>query len=232
MEIHRMTRKVERASKYYLQKKYAEVIELLNGEDIYDNPHALMILGESYREVGNYEQACKYLQEAYMKGNVNAAYGLAVLYMNGIIVEKSEKVAYELLKEAAYTGNRRAMLDMAHYCHDNMLGEIGTQNRPEEKMWRELAQELPSARALFYHAQNMIYHSYDCGCTEEEIDETLQLAAVKDDDQAKSVLANKYAKNLEDTESLKKSLYWFYSMKELYPNDKRKLKEVEERLGI
>lgn len=232
MEIHRMTRKVERASKYYLQKKYAEVIELLNGEDIDDNPHALMILGESHREVGNYEQACKYLQEAYMKGNVNAAYGLAVLYMNGIIVEKSEKVAYELLKEAAYAGNRRAMLDMAHYCHDNMLGEVKTQNRPEEKMWRELAQKLPSARALLYHAQNMMGRSYDCGCTEEEIDEALQLAAAKGDDQAKSYLANKYSHNMDDRVSLKKSLYWFYSMKELYPNDKRKLKEVEERLGI
>lgn len=232
MEIHRMTRRVERASKYYLQKKYAEVIELLNGEDIDDNPHALMILGEAYREEGNYEQACKYLQEAYMKGNVNAAYGLAVLYMNGIIVEKSEKVAYELLKEAAYAGNRRAMLDMAIYCHDDRLDELKTQNRPEEKMWREMAQELPSARTLWNHACNMMERSYDRGCTEEEIDETLQLAAAKGDDQAKSVLANKYAKNLEDTESLKKSLYWFYSMKELYPNDKRKLKEVEERLGL
>ena len=60
----------------------------------------------------------------------------------------------------------------------------------------------------------------------------LGIAAGLGSEQSIESLAVYYSKDLKDKESLKKSLFWFYSLKDPSPWVEAKLEKVEEALGL
>lgn len=144
--------------------------------------------------------------------------------------EDKEK-AITLFLETAINGYVPSMDAMAYICHDNM-GDLQTQDREQECFWFEQTVKNLKGNRLFYHAQNMIYGSYDKCFPNQEINEMLGIAAGFGSEQSVEALAAYYSKNLEDKESLKKSLYWFYSLNDPSPEIETRLTKVENVLGL
>lgn len=145
-------------------------------------------------------------------------------------IEKDEKKGYELIRDAAIKGWIPAMYYMTTFCH-NDRGNLPTQDRQQECFWYDQILSQIDAREILYHAQNMAEGSYDRRFSTEKINESLAIAAALGNNQAKGMLAGFYAKK-GDTVSLKKALYWFYSMEKLSPREEKRLKEVEQTLGL
>lgn len=139
--------------------------------------------------------------------------------------------AIKVNREVALNPYLPFMEFMAWVCHDNR-GGLKTQDREEECFWYEQMYQGLNHKKLLYHAQNMMEFSYDRVFSPEKINQVLALAAALGNDQAKEYLAGYYSKKTEDPESLKKSLYWFYSMENQSAWAKGKLEEVERALGI
>ena len=172
-----------------------------------------------------------YLEEK-MKQSENAKkYNKALQLLsegNGV---EDKKAAIELLLETAINGYVPSMDAMAYICHDNM-GDLQTQDREQECFWFEQTVKNLKGNRLFYHAQNMMYGFYDKSFLNQEINEVLGIAAGLGNDRSVESLAAYYSKDLEDKESLKKSLFWFYSLKDPSPEVEKRLAEVESVLGL
>ena len=144
-------------------------------------------------------------------------------------IQENRGKAIELFLETAVNGYVPAMDVMAQICHNDLDG-MKTQDRAQEYFWFEQMLKGLNGKRLLYHAQNMMEGSYDRRFPEQEINRVLSLSAVLGNDEAKEYLAFYYARKIEDTESLKKSLYWFYSMEEKTERGKEILEEVENAL--
>ena len=144
-------------------------------------------------------------------------------------IQKNRSEAIKLFLETAVNGYVPAMDEMARICHNDLDG-MKTQDRAQECFWFEQMLKGLNGKRLLYHAQNMIEGSYDRRFPEKEINRVLSLSAALGNDEAKEYLAFYYAGKKEDAESLKKSLYWFYSMEEKTERDQLILEEVEKIL--
>lgn len=142
---------------------------------------------------------------------------------------ENRRKAIELFLETAVNGYVPAMDEMARICHNDLDG-MKTQDRAQEYFWFEQILNGLNGKRLLYHAQNMMEGSYDRFFSEHEINRVLALSAALGSDEAKEYLAFYYANKKDDTESLKKSLYWFYSMEEKTERDLKRLEEVEKTL--
>lgn len=172
-----------------------------------------------------------YLEEK-MKQSENAKkYKKAIQLFSEDNSDETKKEAIELFLETAVNGYVPSMDVMAYICHEDM-GDLQTQDREQECFWFEQAVKNLKGNRLFYHAQNMIYGSYDKCFPNQEINEMLGIAAGFGSEQSVEALAAYYSKDLEDKESLKKSLYWFYSLNDPSPEIETRLTKVENVLGL
>ena len=144
-------------------------------------------------------------------------------------IQKNRSEAIKLFLETAVNGYVPAMDEMAKICHNDLDG-MKTQDREQEYFWFEQMLKGLNGKRLLYHAQNMMEGSYDRFFSEHEINRVLALSAALGNDEAKEYLAFYYANKKDDTESLKKSLYWFYSMEEKTERDLKRLEKVEKTL--
>ncbi|MBR3241684.1 MAG: sel1 repeat family protein [Parasporobacterium sp.] len=144
-------------------------------------------------------------------------------------IPENRRKAIELFLETAVNGYVPAMDEMARICHNDLDG-MKTQDRAQEYFWFEQMLKGLNGKRLLYHAQNMMEGSYDRFFSEHEINRVLALSAALGNDEAKEYLAFYYANKKDDTESLKKSLYWFYSMEEKNERALKRLEEVEKML--
>ena len=144
-------------------------------------------------------------------------------------IQKNRSEAIKLFLETAVNGYVPAMDEMARICHNDLDG-MKTQDRAQEYFWFEQILKGLNGKRLLYHAQNMMEGSYDRFFSEHEINRVLALSAALGNDEAKEYLAFYYANKKDDTESLKKSLYWFYSMEEKTERDLKRLEKVEKTL--
>lgn len=144
-------------------------------------------------------------------------------------IQKNRSKAIKLFLETALNGYVPAMDAMAGICHNDLDG-MKTQDRAQEYFWFEQMLKDLNGKRLLYHAQNMIEGSYDRRFPEHEINRMLALSAALGNDEAKEYLAFYYANKKDDMESLKKSLYWFYSIEEKTERDQIILEEVEKTL--
>ena len=172
-----------------------------------------------------------YLEEK-MKQSENAKkYNKAIQLFSEDNSDETKKEAIELFLETAVNGYVPSMDAMAYICHENM-GDLQTQDREQECFWFEQAVKNLKGNRLFYHAQNMMYGSYDKSFPNQEINEMLGIAAGLGSDRGAESLAAYYSKDLEDKEALKKSLFWFYSLKDPSPEVEKRLAKVESVLGL
>lgn len=139
--------------------------------------------------------------------------------------------AIEVCREVALNSYLPSMEFMAWICHDNR-GGLETQDREEECFWYEQMYQGLNHEKLLYHAQNMMNQSYDRVFPPEQINQVLELAAALGNNRSVESLAAYYSKDLEDKESLKKSLFWFYSLKDPSPEVAKRLEKVEAVLGL
>ena len=174
----------------------------------------------------------KELLKDHIKKSDNARkYAEAIRLFSDDGVEENKERAITLFLETAVNGYVPSMDQMARICHNNLDG-MKTQDRAQEYFWFEQMVKDLSGRRLLYHAQNMMEGSYDRAFASLEINQVLELAAALGSDHAKEYMAVFYANKKEDKEALKKSLYWFYSIKERSGRIERELKKVEDLLGI
>ena len=172
-----------------------------------------------------------YLEEK-MKQSENAKkYKKALQLFSEDNSDETKKEAIELFLETAVNGYVPSMDVMAYLCHDNRAG-LYTQDRHQECFWFEQVLKNLKGNRLFYHAQNMMYGSYDKSFPNQEINEVLGIAAGLGSDRSMESLAAYYSKDMEDKESLKKSLFWFYSLKDPSPEVAKRLEKVEAVLGL
>ena len=172
----------------------------------------------------------KEVLENQIKESDNARkYAEAIRLFSGDGVEENRERAITLFLETAINGYVPSMNQMAKICHDDLDG-MKTQDRAQECFWFEQMLSGLSAKRLLYHAQNMMEGSYDRRFPEREINRILSLSAALGSDEAKEYLAFYYANKKEDPKSLKKSLYWFFSIENRTARDLRKLEEVEKTL--
>ena len=171
----------------------------------------------------------KVLENQIEESDNTRKYAEAIRLFSGDDVEEDKERAITLFLETAINGYVPSMDQMAKICHNDLDG-MKTQDRAQECFWFEQMLSGLSARRLLYHAQNMMEGSYDRRFPEREINRILSLSAALGSDEAKEYLAFYYANKKEDLESLKKSLYWFYSMEEKTERDLRHLNEVEKTL--
>ena len=171
------------------------------------------------------------LKDQIKKSDNARKYAEAIRLFSDDGVEENKERAITLFLETAVNGYVPSMDQMARICHNNLDG-MKTQDRAQEYFWFEQMVKDLSGRRLLYHAQNMMEGSYDRAFASLEINQVLELAAALGSDHAKEYMAVFYANKKEDKEALKKSLYWFYSIKERSGRIERELKKVEDLLGI
>ena len=172
-----------------------------------------------------------FLEEKMRQSENARKYENAMKLFTGGESEENKKAALRLFLETALNGYVPSMDAMAYLCHDNRDG-LYTQDRHQECFWFEQVLKNLKGNRLFYHAQNMMYGSYDKSFPNQEINEVLGIAAILGNDRSVESLAAYYSKDLEDKESLKKSLFWFYSLKDPSPEVAKRLEKVEAVLGL
>ena len=172
-----------------------------------------------------------YLEEKMKKSENAKKYEKALHLFSEGNSEENKKTAIKLFLETAINGYVPAMDVMAYICHENIDG-LQTQDRCQECFWFEQVLKNLHANRLYYHAQNMMYGSYDKRFPNPEINEVLGIAAGLGSDRSVESLAAYYSKDLEDKESLKKSLFWFYNLKDPSTWVEARLADVEEALGL
>lgn len=172
-----------------------------------------------------------YLEEKMKKSENAKKYKKALQLFSKYNSDENKKEAIELFLETAINGYVPSMDTMAYICHDD-IGGLQTQDREQECFWFEQVVNNLKGNRIFYHAQNMMYGSYDKSFPNQKINEVLGIAAGLGSDRSAESLAAYYSKDLEDKESLKKSLFWFYSLKDPSPEAEARLKKVENALGL
>ena len=167
-----------------------------------------------------------------------------ILALNDSSVDDVTTVS--LLRRAAFAGDPIAMRKMADVCHNGDVkkggsifyiprGSMNWQDRSQEEWWRELYLRIlkGASQPVMYHAFNQMEGSYDKSFSSGEINDTLLVAAALGSDQAVDYLIGYYTRNMEDTERLKKSLFWLYHKKEKYGLTRQEeslLARAEERI--
>ncbi len=170
------------------------------------------------------------LEQMVSNSDSAKTFEMAYRLFKGDGINKDVPKAIDLYRKAAANGFIPAMYAMTYICHDDIEG-FNTQNRTEELFWYNQTFRYLRGDKFLYHSQNMMEGSYDKRFDTVEINRMLELAAALGDEQSKYYLAHFYAKQ-GDKESLKKSLYWFYSLKEMNQKKKQELKNVEKELGL
>ena len=218
--------------------KYSDSFELLEASGVENDS-----LADFLRFMCRINGACEgtsvvdkeYLSKSYYGCNLIAG---RLYYYDG---EENSIKRVSMIRRAAFAGDIYAMQVIASFCHDGILNRkrlSGMQDRNQERWWREL--QLKTLKRInsqvMYHAFNQIEGSYDRFYPEEDIEETLIIAAALGSDQAKDYLIGFYTRDMENLEKLGRSWFWFCKKiecgEDLDIKQKELLKIVKQKLNI
>lgn len=102
---------IDKALKIVKRKK--EIQEKALGKAHKDTVSTIAVLGNIYQKMQKYDLALSSYQEAAQNGSVSAYYYMAILYGQGLGVERDVKKCFELIEKAADGGFAPALTHMA-----------------------------------------------------------------------------------------------------------------------
>lgn len=125
----------------YAEEKYEEAIEYLTPLATNDNPRYQFLLGNSFEELKNAEEAIYWYETAANQDDdpfgILSIYKLGSLYDNGILVKEDPNKAFEYFKIAAEKGVPDAQYRLACF-YDESYGVVSI-NRKRAAYWYKKA---------------------------------------------------------------------------------------------
>jgi len=111
---------------------------LMKSYNLDQNRVASFYLGGLFFEEENYKEGLRFFEESAKQGNYDAMFDLGVLYLEGEVVEQSDRKAFDYFKVAAEKGDPGSQFYIGVFYQE---GRIVEQSDDDAKFWFEAAAE-------------------------------------------------------------------------------------------